>query len=283
MQIAVVLTAGAVKRQTVIGQNFQLHRRDLGERHGRDDRDRVLLGPGSAGQDRTVRLFRQRCTVRGNKRLGINRLPNGSLRAQFAFPFGDSLLCDRRQQFGGHVGRFLLEPNPPLQQRCAARGHHRVGVIRAIRPLDPREHRLQRVVIGLRNRIELVIVTPRTLRRQAGDVVDHVGDHVVAVKIPGDLPVQRVFADVLQRAFIPRSRGQESQRDRGLRIVGKQHVPRDLFLHEPAIRLVGVQRLDQVVAIRPGMLANPVLIVAMRLGEVGGVEPVPGPALAEAG
>ena len=48
------------------------------------------------------------------------------------------------------------------------------------------------------------------------------------------------------------------------------------------VRLVVVERLDEPVAVRPGVFADGILVVAVRLRIVGDVHPVPGPAFAVA-
>ena len=48
-------------------------------------------------------------------------------------------------------------------------------------------------------------------------------------------------------------------------------------LDEPGIGSVAVERLDQIVAIRPGVGPDAVLVVAVGLGEVDKVHPVPAP------
>ena len=62
--------------------------------------------------------------------------------------------------------------------------------------------------------------------------------------------------------------------------AGKQHVAGHLFLDEPAVRLVLVERPDHVIAVRPGVGARLVLVVAVGVAVMDHVEPVPAPALA---
>ena len=64
------------------------------------------------------------------------------------------------------------------------------------------------------------------------------------------------------------------------RRAGEEHVAGELLLDEPVVRLVGVERADDVVAVRPGVGPRLVLVVAVRLAVVDDVEPVPRPALA---
>ena len=52
---------------------------------------------------------------------------------------------------------------------------------------------------------------------------------------------------------IPRTGGNESQRDDSVRFIGKQNVARQLFLNEARIRLVFIERADHVIAKGPGV------------------------------
>ena len=72
----------------------------------------------------------------------------------------------------------------------------------------------------------------------------------------------------------------KAERGRERRFVGKNGVRRQLFLHEPRVRLVVVERVDQVVAIRPRIQPGAIHAEAVRLAIVHHVEPVPRPALA---
>ena len=59
-----------------------------------------------------------------------------------------------------------------------------------------------------------------------------VGHHVVAVEILGDLLVDGVVPNVALRALVPRSGGEKPSGDDRLRVVGKEHVARDLLLQQ---------------------------------------------------
>ena len=61
---------------------------------------------------------------------------------------------------------------------------------------------------------------------------------------------------------------------------GTQHIAGDLLADEPAVGKVAIEGRDHVVAIRPGMVAALVLVVAVRVAVMGHVEPVPAPSLA---
>ncbi len=66
-------------------------------------------------------------------------------------------------------------------------------------------------------------------------------------------------------------------------LVGEEDVGGDLLADEPGVGLVAVERLDEVVAVRPGVGPDAVLVVAVGLGEVDQVHPVPRHALAVVG
>ena len=72
----------------------------------------------------------------------------------------------------------------------------------------------------------------------------------------------------------------EAGGDARLGSSGPQLVAGDLFLDEAVVGLVGVEGLDDVVAIAPGVGARLVGLEAVGLGVAGEVEPVAAPALA---
>ena len=80
--------------------------------------------------------------------------------------------------------------------------------------------------------------------------------------------------------------GEEAGRDQlvgaAAVVLRRQQIAGDLLADELIVRLVGVEGGDDVVAIAPGLGIGEVGLAA-RLGEAGHVEPVPPPALAEAG
>ena len=158
--------------------------------------------------------------------------------------------------------------------------HGWVGIVNAVGPVHAGKHRLQCIVLGLVDRIEFMVVTAGALDRDAGESLHHGRDHVVAVEVAANLPVDRVLADVPQRTFIPRPGGNEAERYRRLRIVREEHVACDLFLHELRVGLVGVEGGDEVITIWPGVGADAILVVAVRFCEVNCVHPMPRPALA---
>ena len=97
------------------------------------------------------------------------------------------------------------------QQLPPALVDRRIGIEWPFGPIDAGQHGLQGVVVGLRDRIELVIVAAGAMDRRAGEGRHEVGDHVVAIEHLGQLLVDRVVDDAHQRAFVPRARRQKTQ------------------------------------------------------------------------
>ncbi len=77
------------------------------------------------------------------------------------------------------------------------------------------------------------------------------GHHVVAIEHAGDLFVGGAFAEFGMAHEIPRTGGNKSERDGGLRVVREEEIAGELFLDEAGIRLVLVEEPDHVIAIRP--------------------------------
>ena len=130
--------------------------------------------------------------------------------------------------------------------------------------LDARvgKERLQAIVILVQDRIELVIVTPGASIRQAEEGGRHrVGD--VVQKLLPALHEIACIALVGEMAI-------ESGGDQSRGIVGVKLVARDLLAHEAVVRLVLIERCNDIVAIAPDVGA-------------GLVEPVARPALAVMG
>ena len=124
-----------------------------------------------------------------------------------------------------------------------------------------------------------MVVAPGALHRQA-DKRGHGGrHHVVTIEIARDFLVDRSVLNAHLRAFIPRPRRQETGCGDGVRVVRKQNVSGNLLRDEAGVRFVLIERAYHVVAIRPGVFANRVLIVAVGLGVMNHIQPVPRPAL----
>ena len=158
-----------------------------------------------------------------------------------------------------------------------------IGRILPILAVDRRKDRLQRVVVVLRDGVELVVVALGAVDRDARERADRVGHHVVAVEVAGDLAVGLGLRHLAVADQVPRSGGDEADCLLAVGRIGKEHVTGDLLLDEPGIGLVGVERADDVIAIGPGIRPRLVLVVAVGVAVVDDVEPVPGPAFAVAG
>ena len=140
--------------------------------------------------------------------------------------------------------------------------------------LDLREMRLQAVVIGLAERVELMIVAARAAHRDAEERgahdVGHLGEHFVVGA--GDVLVAGVLA---QRAEAVEAAGDEEGR-----VLRIDLVAGELLFDEFVVGLVAVETLHHVVAIAPGVGAVHVVLVAVALGEADDVEPVAAPLFA---
>ena len=143
---------------------------------------------------------------------------------------------------------------------------------------DGLERRFHLVILFLRDRVELVIVTACAIHCEAqeglGDRAQHVLEQVLSDQ--GSLvPKGRRQAHGIDRA-------QGEHRGRHDRVVADRfgHVARQLLDRELAVGLVVVETADQVVSIRPGVLAREVPLESLALGEPDQVQPVPRPALA---
>ena len=155
-----------------------------------------------------------------------------------------------------------------------------VSVVKFVGFLDSCEDRLQGVVVGLADGIELVIVAAGTMRGRTCEGRHDCGHDVIAIDVPTNLPIDRVLTNAGQRAFVPWPTRQQSQSRSQLQLIRIQGVGCDLLFDKSSVRFVSIERIDHVVAVWPGILARAVLVVAMRLGKVNQVEPVPCPAFA---
>src|SRR5438067_11780669 len=81
---------------------------------------------------------------------------------------------------------------------------------------------------------------------------------------------------------IPRASRDEPGRNNPVGVACVEHVAGDLFLDKAIVALVVIERADDIIAVRPSVIAAFVLVVTMRVAVVDDVEPVPTPALAVA-
>jgi hypothetical protein len=99
----------------------------------------------------------------------------------------------------------------------------------------------------------------------------------------GDATVLLAFTHLAVPNEIPRTGGEKAQAKDALLLPREQRVTRDLLLHEAVKRLVLVQAANDIVPVRPGMVARLVLVIAMRLGVANKVQPMLGEFLTEGG
>jgi len=180
---------------------------------------------------------------------------------------------------GGHLG---LESALEVADRRGACGLplHGVGVVdaRATR----REHAVQRVVVGLADRVELVVVAAR-----AGDRLAEEGlaEHVDLVVDEPDLLLERLGRQVAveDEAVV---RGADHGLVDAARCVDArrlQQVARDVLADQLVVGHVLVERADQVVAILIRVGDRRVAFGAVGVRVAHDVHPVPRPALAVGG
>ena len=146
--------------------------------------------------------------------------------------------------------------------------------LEVVAPAHRREEGAQAVVVLLQDRVELVVVAAGAAHAQPHEhlagIVGHVGedDLVLAARVALVVLVDRI--------------AQVRRGHQHLRILRIDLVAGELLAHELVVRLVGVQALDDVVAVGPGVRPQCVLVVAVALGVAHQVEPVLRPALAVA-
>ena len=145
-----------------------------------------------------------------------------------------------------------------------------------------RQHAEEGVEIGLRDRVELVIVAAGARHRQPKKRLrDHVdlvvGErHHLVERVGGRKPVRHhaEVADAERRLV--------DVRDRIDSRVGQQ-VAGDLFADETVDGYVVADRTDAPVTVPPGMRDRRISLTAVRLAVADAVEPMPGPVLGEVG
>ena len=122
-------------------------------------------------------------------------------------------------------------------------------------------------------------MAPGTVDRHAAGRRHHLSHHVVQVIRAGQ-PLEDGTGRLRLPHEIPRPRREETGGDHRLGIVGSQRVTGNLVAQKLVIRHVGVQRLDDPVAIAPGVVAPLIAFESVRVGVMSDVQPVPRPPLA---
>ncbi len=119
---------------------------------------------------------------------------------------------------------------------------------------------------------ELVIVTTSAAQRHAHENQRGGVDHVVEL-------IEAIFLRV-GRLVVPRAQPREAQADQRVGVGVRQLVAGKLLQKKAVVRLVVVERLDDVIAVAPHARLGRVALIAGGLGIAHHVEPVPGPAFA---
>ena len=136
---------------------------------------------------------------------------------------------------------------------------------------DVVEEREQAVVIPLQDRIDLVVVAPGAVDRQAKKHLPRGRDDVV------EPVVAKLFA--VGRLVVPHTQPVVAGGDQS--VIGRvgEFIAGELFGHELVVRLVVVQRPNTIIAKPPGMGLVAIAFEGVGVGIPHEVEPVAGPPL----
>ena len=137
--------------------------------------------------------------------------------------------------------------------------------------------RLDTEVFLLRDGVELVRVTAGAVDGQSEEGLPHDADQVLHLLFTRDGLLRDVGLRV--PSFIPRTAHEQAGTDDAVARHRFQHIAGDLLLHEPVVGLVVVEALDDVVAIVPRVVAQPVVLEALALGISRHIQPMPPPSL----
>ncbi|MCX6606969.1 MAG: hypothetical protein NTV52_25770 [Acidobacteria bacterium] len=139
--------------------------------------------------------------------------------------------------------------------------------------LEREEDRLHAVVVFLGDGVEFVIVAAGAADGHAEEAVRRGDDEVIEFIETGLFVFDVVFG----------AEAEEAGGDPRVGIIGVEFVAGELFLEEPVEGFVGVEGVNDVVAIAEGVVAVAVVFVAAGVGIADDVEPMAGPAFAVVG
>ena len=146
-----------------------------------------------------------------------------------------------------------------------------IGTTLAVRR-NVAEERQEGVVILLRDRIDLVIVTTRAADGHAEERFTGGSQDVVEIIVAR----QRTIG----RFVIPNAQPIKTCGGNGITGLVGQLIPGKLFLDESIIRLVLVKGANDVVAVLPNEILTAVALVAISLGKAHEVQPMTAPLFA---
>ena len=150
--------------------------------------------------------------------------------------------------------------------------------VRAVRGVGRHEDPGHRVVVALRDRVELVVVAAGAGNGGGQDPLAECIDLLVH-HVEGEL---RLALRVVALGAHRQVAGGDELLGPLLVIGGGQQVARELLAQEAVVGLVGVERGDHVVAVAPRVRVEDVRFLAARFREPRNVQPMAAPALAEA-
>ncbi|EDY18868.1 hypothetical protein CfE428DRAFT_3526 [Chthoniobacter flavus Ellin428] len=178
----------------------------------------------------------------------------------------------------------LFRERPKLRELRIQRRHLRAQCIRLLHPFlvirrphrpflmtHPLEHRRDRIVVRLRDRIELVIVTTRAAKRETEERARR-GAHHVMQFIRALLGGEHRIGTLHRIVRAPHN-------EPGRRIHSKR-IASQLLPHEAIVGHIIIEGANNVVAIRPRVRPRPVHFETVALGEPHHIQPVSRPALA---
>ena len=139
---------------------------------------------------------------------------------------------------------------------------------------NPRKRGIQSVVVFLSDRIELVVVTPRTSKRHAqksfagcaNDFIQRVGANL-----------SRLCGILISNVVIG-SGDEKSGTHSHVRVVVTKYITRNVFADELVERFVFVDRANDIIAKRPDVVDNDIPLVPDAFPKTNDIQPVPAPA-----
>ena len=109
--------------------------------------------------------------------------------------------------------RFIaaLDRGPGCEERAAAGMEGRIGVVGTVGPVDAGKHRLEGVIVALRDRIELVIVAAGAMDGEALEGAHHRHHVVVAIEVLRHEMVDGVLTNADHEGVVPGAGGEEAE------------------------------------------------------------------------
>ena len=170
------------------------------------------------------------------------------------------------------LGQFLLVALANLRRGDVGQVRGRAGIAVPAVATDVPEERKHPVVIGLGNRVDLVVVAAGAVHRHAEERLRRGRDVIV------ELVIDRLLA--VGRFVVPEAEAIVTGGDDAVGIVGVHLVAGELLSDELVVRLVVVEALDDEIAETPDVRLGAVAFIAIGFAIADDVEPVPAPLFA---